>query len=279
MPKKSQSNSLSKIKQETSVGSHIFEALTEGEISQLLDELFAVLSDEQRVTVFAQLQGDTQETLTQIIAPPQTVEQVKTSKAQPTSLAKLAQAWSQLWGEWNQIILSASQSEGKYIVQEASWEEPYFDDCTFVEDLEAVAQKMKPLVKTAFENGFSNDDGFAASLLSAESEISNGIPDWMEIANGIHLEGATTSSLLEWEWLLVQSQGQNGFKLAQKIRELDEEFYHTSLDDDAVTDFFSHLPDVEKKLIFDGLTANREVSLWKHDLENTFSYWHIVYIT
>ncbi|MBW4457848.1 MAG: hypothetical protein KME55_37375, partial [Nostoc indistinguendum CM1-VF10] len=86
MPKKSQSNSLSKIKQETSVGSRIFEALTEGEISQLLDELFAVLSDEQRVTVFAQLQGNTQETLTQIIAPPQTVEQVKTSKAQPTSL-------------------------------------------------------------------------------------------------------------------------------------------------------------------------------------------------
>jgi hypothetical protein len=228
--------------------------------------------------VFAQLQGNTQETLTQIIAPPQTVEQVKTSKAQPTSLAKLAQTWSQLWGEWNQIIWQASQPEGKYIVQEASWEEPYFDDCSFVEDLEAVAQKIKPLVKTAFENGFSNDDGFAASLLSAESEISNGIPDWMEIANGIHLEGATTSSLLEWEWLLVQSQGQDGFKLAQKIREWDEEFYHTSLDDDAVIDFFSNLPDVQKKLIFDGMTANREVQEWKHDLENTHSYWHIVYM-
>lgn len=278
MPKKSQSNSLSKIKQETSVGSRIFEALTEGEISQLLDELFAVLSDEQRVTVFAQLQGNTQETLTQIIAPPQTAEQVKTSKAQPTSLAKLAQTWSQLWGEWNQIILSASQSEGKYIVQEASWEEPYFDDCTLVEDLEAVAQKMKPLVKTAFENGFSNDDGFAASLLSAESEISSGIPDWMEIANGIHLKGATTSSLLEWEWLLVQSQGQDGFKLAQKIREWDEEFYHTSLDDDAVIDFFSNLPDVQKKVIFDGMTNNREIQEWKYDLENTHSYWHIVYM-
>ncbi|ODG97077.1 hypothetical protein A4S05_15180 [Nostoc sp. KVJ20] len=278
MPKKSQSNSLGKVKQETSVGSHIFEALTEEEISRLLDELFAVLSDEQRVTVFAQLQGNTQETLTQIIAPTKTVEQVKTSKAQPTSLAKLAQTWSQLWGEWNQIIWQASQSEGKYIVQEASWEEPYFDDCTFVEDLEAVAQKMKPLVKTAFENGFSHNDGFAASLLSAESEISNGIPDWMEIANGIHLEGATTSSLLEWEWLLVQSQGQDGFKLAQKIREWDEEFYHTSLDDDAVIDFFSKLPDVQKKLIFDGMTANREVQKWKHDLENTHSPWHIVYM-
>ncbi|MCG6134707.1 MAG: hypothetical protein MET45_08585 [Nostoc sp. LLA-1] len=193
-------------------------------------------------------------------------------------MAKLAQTWSQLWGEWNQIIWQASQEEGKYIVQEERWEEPYFDDCTFVEDLEAVAQKMKPLVKTAFENGFSYDDGFAASLLSAETDIADGIPDWMEIANGIHLEGATTSSLLEWEWLLVQSQGQDGFKLAQKIREWSEEFSHTSLDDDVVIDFFSNLPDVQKKIILDGMTANRESKEWKSELENTYSYWHIIYM-
>ncbi|WP_341530316.1 hypothetical protein WKK05_14135 [Nostoc sp. UHCC 0302] len=278
MPKNSQSNSKGNVKQEASVGSRILEALTKGEISQLLDELFVVLSEEQRVTAFAQLQANTQETLTQIIAPPQTVEQVKTSNIRPTSNAKLEQTWSQLWEQWNQIIWQASQEEGKYIVQEVSWEEPYFDDCTFVEDLEAVAQKMKPLVKIAFENGFSHDDGFAASLLLAESEISNGIPDWMEIANGIHLEGATTSSLLEWEWLLVQSQGQDGFKFAQKIREWSEKFSDTSLDDDAVIDFFSNLPDVQKKLIFDEMTDNREVQEWKDDLENTHSCWHIIYM-
>ncbi|YAF99067.1 MAG: hypothetical protein AB3A66_29170 (plasmid) [Nodularia sp. CChRGM 3473] len=278
MPKKSQSKSKGNIILQNSVGSRILEALTEEEISQLLDELFAVLSHEQRETAFAQLPKDTQETLIQIIAPPQTVEQVKTSKAQPTSLAKLAQTWSQLWEEWNQIIWQASQEEGKYIVQEVRWEEPYFDDCTFVEDLEVVAQKMKPLVKTAFENGFSHDDGFAASLLSAETDIADGIPDWMEIANGIHLERATTSCLLEWEWLLVQSQGQNGFKLAQKIREWSEEFSHTSLDDDAVIDFFSNLPDVQKKIILDGMTANRESKEWKSELENTYSYWHIIYM-
>ncbi|MHC5612670.1 MAG: hypothetical protein ACYTXA_17060 [Nostoc sp.] len=275
MPKKNQSNYGGNVKLQSSLGSRILQGLTEAEISQLLDSLFAVLSDEQRQTSFVQLEADTQTTLIQIIAPSQTGEQAKTTERQATSLAKLAQTWSELWREWNEIITEASQEEGKYIVQEESWEEPYFDDCALVEDLEAVAQKMKPLVKTAFENGFSNDDGFAASLLSAESEISNGIPDWMEIANGIHLEGAT---ILEWEWLLVQSQGQNGFKLAQKIREWDEEFYHTSLDDDAVTDFFSNLLDVEKKLIFDGMTANREVQEWKHDLENTHSSWHIVYM-
>jgi hypothetical protein len=278
MPKKSQSKSKGNVPAQNSIGSRILEALTEGEISQLLDELFIVLSEEQRVTAFAQLQADTQETLTQIITPPQTVEQATIINIQPTSLAKLAQTWSELWREWNQIIEQASQSEGKYIVQEVRWEEPYFDDCTFVEDLEAVAQKMKPLVKTAFENGFSHDHGFASSLLSAESEITDGIPDWMEIANGIHLEEATTSCLLEWEWLLVQSQGQDGFKLAQKIREWSEEFTDTSLNDDAVIDFFSNLPDVQKKIILDGMTANRKVEEWKSELENTYSYWHIIYM-
>jgi hypothetical protein len=181
MPKKIQSNSQANIKPQASLGSRIFEALTETEISQLLDELFVVISDEQRSLVFSKLQPDTQATLTQIIAPPQTIESEQTTKAQPTSLAKLAQTWSELWRQWNQIIWEASQDEGKYIVQEHHWEEPYFDNYTLVEDLEAVAQKMKPLVKTAFENRFNNDDGFAVSLLSAESDISDGIPDSIAI--------------------------------------------------------------------------------------------------
>lgn len=47
--------------------------------------------------------------------------------------------------EWNDIIDEASQEEGKYIAQEAHWEEPYFDNYTFVEDLEKVAKEMHPL--------------------------------------------------------------------------------------------------------------------------------------
>jgi hypothetical protein len=196
MPKKIQSNSQANVKPQASLGSQIFAALTETELSQLLDELFAVISDEQRASIFSKLQPDTKATLTQIVAPPQTVEHL-TAKAQPTSLAKLAQTWSELWREWNQIIWEASQDEGKYIVQEHHWEEPYFDNYTLIEDLEVIAKQMKPLVKTAFDNNFSYDDGFAVSLLSAESDISDGIPDWIGIYDGIHLEAAITHCLLE----------------------------------------------------------------------------------
>jgi hypothetical protein len=266
MPKKIQSNSQANVKPQASLGSRIFAALTETEISQLLDELFVVTSDEQRASIFSKLQPDTKATLTQIIAPPQTVESEQTAKAQPTSLAKLAQTWSELWREWNEIISEASQDEGKYIVQEHHWEEPYFDNYTLVEDLEAVAKQMKPLVKTAFENGFSYDDGFAVNLLEAESDISDGIPDWIGIYDGIHLEAAITHCLLEWEWLLAQEQGQDGFKFAENIREWEEKFVHISLDGDTVIDFCSDLPDVQKQLTFAGMTANKDNSLWKRHL-------------
>jgi hypothetical protein len=278
MSKKNQNNSQGNVKPQASLGSRIFEALTKTEISQLLDELFVILTEEQQSTALAQLQPDTKATLTRIITPPQIIEQENTTETQPTSLAKLAQTWSELWQEWNQVIWEASEEEGKYIVQEERWEEPYFDNCTFVEDLEAIAQKMKPLVKTAFENGFSYDDGFAVSLLEAEREISDGIPDWMEIHDGIHLEAASTHCLLEWEWLLVQEQGQDGFKFAENIREWEEKFVHTSLDSHAVIDFCSNLPNVQKQLMLEGMTANKESSLWKYDLENTHSYWHILYM-
>jgi hypothetical protein len=278
MPKKNQIFYKDNVKVQSSLGSRILQGLTEAEISQLLDSLFAILSDEQRQTAFAQLEADTHTTLIQIIAPSQTGEQAKTTKRQATSLAKLAQTWSELWQEWNEIITEASQSEGKYIVQEESWEEPYFDDCALVEDLEAVAQKMKPLVETAFINSFSYDHGFATNLLEAESEISDGIADWMEIRDGINLQATITHCLLEWEWLGVQKQGQDAFKLAKQIREWEEKLFHISLDDDAVIDFFSDLPDEQKKLVLAGMTAERDSSLWKYDLENTFSYWHLFYM-
>jgi hypothetical protein len=114
--------------------------------------------------------------------------------------------------------------------------------------------------------------------LSAESDISDGIPDWIGIHDGIHLEGAITHCLLEWEWLLAQEQGQDGFKFAQNIREWEEKFVHISLDGDAVIDFCSDLPDVQKQLTFAGMTDERENSLWKRHLENTDSHWHMFYM-
>ncbi|WP_292746950.1 hypothetical protein [Nostoc sp. NMS4] len=54
MPKKNQIFYRDNVKVQSSLGLRILEGLTEAEISQLLDSLFAVFSDEQHQTAFVQ---------------------------------------------------------------------------------------------------------------------------------------------------------------------------------------------------------------------------------
>ena len=85
----------------------------------------------------------------------------------PVSLAKLAERWATLWAEWDGIVLEATDEEGDYYEQEEEWEPPYFDAYAFMEDLEKVAVKLRPLVRTAFENSFLPNHGFAEALQAA----------------------------------------------------------------------------------------------------------------
>jgi hypothetical protein len=272
MPNKNESNSI------LSIGERILEALTRYEVSLLIDVLVDTLSSEQRSTALAKLPEDTEETIHQILLPNKTQEQGKTTKAEPVSLAKLAQSWYELWKEWNEIISEASEEEGEYIAQEQDWEQPYFDSYTFVTDLEKVAEQMQPLVKTAFENGFTPDKGFASVLLEAENGISDSIPDWMDIDNGIYIEEHTTTCLLEWEWLVGKKEKQDGFYFAQRIREWEEKFSYVCLNHNAVLDFLLQLPDADKECILAGMSAHKETALWKVLLEDVHSNWHQFYI-
>ena len=199
--------------QET-LGNRILAALTQQEISQLLDAAFATLPSEELELILTQLPLNTQKTLQKILNQQQNINQ-----EQPVSLDKLAQTWSQLWREWNEITEEGSEEDGRYIVQEVDWEPPYFDAYTMVEDLEKVAQNIQPLIETAFENQFIPDDSFAAILFEMESEISNGIPDWMDIDDGIYLEENITNCFLQWEWLVAQSKRKNAIEFTKLLRE------------------------------------------------------------
>ncbi|MEO1560020.1 MAG: hypothetical protein AAFS12_10475 [Cyanobacteria bacterium J06632_19] len=258
--------------QET-LGNRILAALTQQEISQLLDAAFATLPSEELELILTQLPLNTQKTLQKILNQQQNINQ-----EQPVSLDKLAQTWSQLWQEWNEITEEASQEDGRYIAQEVDWEPPYFDAYTMVEDLEKVAQNMQPLIETAFENQFIPDDSFAAILFEMESEIPNGIPDWMDIDDGIYLEENITNCFLQWEWLVAKSKRKNAFDFTQQVREWEEQFSLISLDDDAVVDFFTQLSETEQQCILAEFTANKEASLWKTTLDNTSSPWHHIYM-
>jgi hypothetical protein len=259
-----------------SLSTQIIEAFTQQEVTQLIEVLLGVLSSQQTEQAIAQLAPDTQQTLQQILAPSPTPK--KTQAAGAVSLAKQQQTWSKLWNNWNAIIDEAEKEKGKYIVQEVRWEAPYFDTTTFAEDLEEVADKMRPLVKIAFEKNFTPDDGFIPALQEAEAVMSSSGEDWMEMADGLYLESQLTYCLLEWEWLTIQEQGQDAFGFVQHIRQEEIQLQQVSFDSEAVLDFLTQLPETNQRRILAGLTADQKSPPWVQVLTDTASHWHQLYL-
>ncbi len=97
----------------TTTADCLLNALTQQEMTQLVDALFEVLSLELQEQAIAQLSPDTQKTIQQILTIVPTVEPAQAANAQ-ISLVKQAQVWSELWQEWHGIVGEASEEDGKY---------------------------------------------------------------------------------------------------------------------------------------------------------------------
>jgi len=269
-----------KVKSDSSlshIGDHILGALTQQEIAGLLDALFEVLPPEIRDEALDQLQPDTRKAVQHILYPPEAAGDTKAARTKLASMARLEQTWSELWDEWYGMVEEAAQEEGEYMAQDAHWEPPYFDHTAFIEDLEKVAGKMRPLLQTAFQNEFSPDTGFAEALLEAEEEISGAMPEWIEV-EGFYLEKDLTACLLEWEWLVAMDEEQDAFVFAQRILDWENQFSLVTLEDDSFIDFFTQVSEGDQQTVFEGLTSHKDTPLWKERLENTHSYWHALYM-
>jgi hypothetical protein len=261
-----------------SKSNQLIEALTQSEIARFIDALLGSLSPELEEQAISQLPSDTQQIVRQILDPSPTQSAKKSTVIETVSLAKQAEIWSGLWQEWDTVVCEAAEEEGKYIVREADWEEPYFDTTTFIEDLEIVANKMQPLIQIAFEHEFSPEPDFVTALLDAETDVASGIPDWMEITDGLYLEQHLTRCVLTGEWLNIQGQGQDAFQFAECIREYEQQFQEVQLDSDTVFEFLIQLSEPNRQIILAGLTANKESALWKSVLANIHSYWQQFYL-
>ncbi|MBT9318010.1 hypothetical protein [Leptothoe spongobia] len=260
-----------------SIGNRLLAALTEKEVGHLLDALMTTVSLEALDPIFSQLSENTQETIRQILTTSQTTESSDSSGSSPMSLAKLSQAWTQLWQDWDAIIWEASKEDGDYIQQEAHWEPPYFDDSSFSDNLDDIAEKMYPLIQTAVEHQFDPDQGFIPALLEAESDISAGMLEWIEIVDGIYLGHHTTQCLLLWEWLTTQETGGDAFQFIETIQQFESTSSHISLDDHTLIDFLCDLSQPARQCILNELTTAKKTAPWKQLLGNAHSAWHMFY--
>jgi hypothetical protein len=261
-----------------SIGDHLIEALTQQEIICLLDALWATLPPDRQDEVLDQLPPDTRQTVQHILSPPDSAGAADVASDKPVSTAKLEQTWATLWQDWNSVVAEAAEEDGDYMTQDEHWEPPYFDQHAFVNDLEEVAKKMRPLVQNAVQNHFSPNLGFAEALSLAEDEISTGMPEWIEIHDGFYLEDNLTYCLFKWEWLKFKELEEDAFAFAEHILDLEDGFTHVTLDDNTFLDFFTQLPEADQEIIFKGLTSYRDTPPWKKWLDNTYSPWHTLYM-
>ncbi len=260
------------------LGQQLIAALTEPEIGHLLEALLAVLPPDLRHKALEQLQADTRQTVQQILASPPTSPDAEVSAETPVSIAKLAQTWSGLWQEWDKVVGEAAQEEGDYITQEAHWEPPYFDESSFIDDLEKIARKMCPLVQAAVQHSFLPDSGFAEALLAAEEDVVAALPEWIYL-EGLSLEENLTTCLLEWEWLkFKEEEEEDAFAFAPFLLELQDNFSHISLDSHAYLDFLMQLPETDRQDLFNGLTQQREMAPWNDLLSTPYSPWYAFYL-
>lgn len=259
------------------IGKQLLAALTHAEISELLDALLAALSPEQWEDAMSQLSPNTQSTVGKLLES----SRPNTASAEqklPVSSAKLSQIWSGLWQEWFDLVAIASEEDGRYITQEASWETPYFDDVAFAEDLDNVAEKMRSHLPAAFEHGLAPETGFAPELPEALADIKAGIPDWIEIMDGISLGEQVTYCLLSWEWLMMQDQGQNAFQFAERVREIELSWASMSLDNNELIGFLCELPQLAQTSIVEGITQQKETPVWKSVLGQPYAAWYLYYM-
>jgi hypothetical protein len=264
---------------ETKLSEHLLKALTQQEISQFLDALLGVLTSELQEQAIDQLLSSTQQTVRQILTPAIPQDSNKQANATPiASIAKQAQTWSKLWGEWNTVLSEVSEDEGKYIIQEVSWEPPYFDNSTFMEDLENIAAQLLPLIPIAVENNFSPEDKFFEELVDIENTVVDTIPDWMGSVEGLNMLCKLTNCVLQWQFLWAQSEEQDAFYFAQAIRKYETHFQLVSLDHVALKGFVLELPVADQQNIFTKLTTNQIDDTWRHELKNKSSHWHGVYL-
>jgi hypothetical protein len=86
------------------LGESLFDALTQQELIQLLDSLWATLPAELHNEVLTQLPSDTGQTVGHILSPPQPTYETEPDPVQRASVAKLAESWADAWQMWDSII-------------------------------------------------------------------------------------------------------------------------------------------------------------------------------
>ncbi len=247
--------------------------LSDSERRQVLAAALLCLDDDGLERLCAQLGEDTGTTLCSIL---HQLEDQGAAAPQP-SLHRLEQEWRQAWSAWDDIIEESSHEEGEFIEQEAHWEPPYLDVCTIAERLEAVAERLLPIVDGVLQHQLDPDFELMEEVDGDIRAIGADLPEWFGEHHFDWLLGPKLTALvLRWQWLSAPG-GATGYTVLEDIRMAEADSDRWSLDGETLLAFVHSMPDDHQRELLAGMTAERDAPPWAYVLTQTRSPWFTVY--
>ena len=248
------------------------EALTKNQLASLLDRLattgrLAILTSE-----IVHLDSDLAATLSQILNQPN-LKTAGPAAKRITSLRRLHENWHELWEQWHKIVAEVGDEEGKYAIQDAHWETPYFGDSYLAEDLEKIAVGMLPLIDNVYDS-VHRPDLFTDAIEEIADHIDQ-YPEWMgaEYGDPCVLGKNVTRCVLMWLLNASKKDSVPGMFLVERLFKLQEAFHTVELDSNEWINWFTRIPDEIALEIYNHLTDQT----YRFDLEDVFSPWHKIY--
>ena len=258
---------MKKVKHHT--GKLLVESLTTDQIAALLDVVFSTGDLNRYADRFKKADPDMAETVDKILR----TDDDKTRKRPVVRIAsdqRTIEHWNSLWSHWDTLVLDVGDEEGKYAVQEAHWEPPYFDGSALADDLDRVASDMLRLINDVYDL-VEDPDLFSEALDEIDSNISS-YPEWMgvEYDEKSTLGANATRCVLIWLWLSSQNHALPGKTFLDKVYEIEDRCNMVGPDGDECVDFFVKLPGEVCREIYECFKDDGD----RYNLDNVYSRWH-----
>ncbi len=245
-------------------------ALSREELSRVAAGALLAMDEAGRQRMLEQLPPDTAEAILPILEAPRSGESVPATAQ--VGKAKVRETWQGLWAEWNECIDESGLEKGRYVYQDAHWEPPYLDRSGVVDDLEAIAKRMRELTGRLWADGLDPERSILDEVREAANCIGAGLPEWFN-GEGVDFGPQVTACLLEWEWRVAQREGLDAFGLVERIRNLERSLHDAGLDGGAIVAFVAAMPQEDQRGVFEGLKSYRASATWSEVLADAHSGW------
>ena len=250
--------------------------LSEEENQRVLAAALLALDERGRERLFARLGAETDATLRRLLA---SRARSRTGASPSPGSAKIREQWDKAWSEWEVCVTESRDEDGRYVVREHHWEEPYLDGSSLTQDLEPLAARMRKLMARVMDEDLDPDFSFLAAIQGLDAEIGSGLPEWMDPSSGdgCPLGPEVTGCLVEWEWRAHRRDGRSAFELVDAIRKVEASAKNVSLDDATIARFIRGLGDAEQQAVLGGIAAHRSASHWAEVLGAAHSGWFTIH--